>query len=55
MIIAPLMGGAFMDFVGIDAVFYVGGAISLIGTGIFLVMMQRGACRDVAGETPEPG
>ncbi|MDN7012502.1 MFS transporter [Methanoculleus sp. FWC-SCC3] len=43
MIIAPLMGGVFMDYVGIDAVFYVGGAISLLGTAIFAVMMQRNA------------
>jgi len=55
MIIAPLMGGAFMDFVGIEAVFYVGGAISLIGTVIFAAMMQRSARREVAGETPGPG
>jgi len=55
MIIAPLMGGAFMDFVGIEAVFYVGGAISLIGTVIFAAMMQRSTRREVAGETPGPG
>ena len=55
MIIAPLMGGAFMDFVGIEAVFYVGGAISLIGTAIFAAMMQRSARREVAGEIPGPG
>jgi len=55
MIIAPLMGGAFMDFVGIEAVFYVGGAISLIGTVIFAAMMQRSARREVVGEIPGPG
>ena len=55
MIIAPLMGGAFMDFIGIDAVFYVGGVISLIGTAIFAVMMQRGVNQGVAGEMPGPG
>ncbi|MCK8518167.1 MFS transporter [Methanoculleus sp. 7T] len=49
MIIAPLIGGAFMDFIGVEAVFYVGGAISLVGTGIFAVMMQR----DVRGDAPE--
>lgn len=43
MIIAPLMGGVFMDYIGVAAVFYVGGAISLIGTVIFAVMMQRSA------------
>ncbi|NQS77907.1 MAG: MFS transporter [Methanoculleus bourgensis] len=43
MIIAPLIGGAFMDFIGIEAVFYVGGAISLLGTVVFAVMMQGSA------------
>jgi MFS family permease len=43
MIIAPLIGGAFMDFIGIEAVFYVGGAISLLGTVVFAAMMQGSA------------
>ncbi|MEG3055606.1 MAG: MFS transporter [Methanoculleus sp.] len=42
MIIAPLLGGAFMDFVGVEAVFYVGGAISLLGTVVFAMMMWEG-------------
>lgn len=50
MIIAPLMGGVFMDYIGIDAVFYVGGAVSLLGTVIFAVMMQRSA-RTAAGRS----
>jgi predicted MFS family arabinose efflux permease len=50
MIIAPLMGGVFMDYIGIDAVFYVGGVISLLGTVIFAVMMQRSA-RTAAGSS----
>lgn len=54
MIIAPLMGGVFMDFVGVDAVFYVGGAISLFGTGIFAVMMQRSAREETAGDITGP-
>jgi len=41
MIIAPLMGGLFMDYIGIDAVFYAAGAISLLGTAVFAVMMQK--------------
>ncbi|KLK89080.1 MFS transporter [Methanoculleus sediminis] len=53
MIIAPLMGGVFMDYIGIDAVFYVGGAISLLGTGIFAVMMRRSA--RAAGREDIPG
>jgi hypothetical protein len=32
-----------MDFIGIEAVFYVGGAISLLGTVVFAVMMQGSA------------
>jgi len=40
-IIAPLMGGLFMDYIGIDAVFYAAGAISLLGTAVFAVMMQK--------------
>ena len=55
MIIAPLMGGVFMDYIGLDAVFYVGGAISLLGTVIFAVMMRRSAREDPAGEAPGPG
>lgn len=43
MIIAPLLGGVFMDYSSIDAVFYVGGAISLFGTVIFALMMQKSA------------
>lgn len=43
MIIAPLMGGIFMDYIGVVAVFYVGGAISLIGTVLFAAMMRRSA------------
>ena len=42
-IIAPLMGGLFMDYIGIDAVFYAAGAISLLGTAVFAVMMQKAA------------
>ncbi|MFA7197694.1 MAG: MFS transporter [Methanoculleus sp.] len=55
MIIAPLMGGVFMDYIGLDAVFYVGGVISLLGTVIFAVMMRRSAREDPAGEAPGPG
>ena len=55
MIIAPLMGGIFMDSIGVDAVFYVGGAISLIGTGIFAVLMRRNARQDTGGDVPESG
>ena len=55
MIIAPLMGGAFMDFVGVEAVFYIGGAISLLGTAIFAVMMRRSAREGANGEDPGPG
>ncbi len=40
-IIAPLIGGLFMDFVGVAAVFYVGGAISLLGTGVFAAMVRK--------------
>jgi len=47
-IIAPLLGGAFMDFIGVEAVFYVGGAISLLGTVVFAVMM-RGIDQEAAG------
>jgi len=54
MIIAPLMGGVFMDYIGIDAVFYVGGAVSLLGTGIFAVMMQRNARESAGGDIPGP-
>ncbi|NLA38607.1 MAG: MFS transporter, partial [Methanomicrobiales archaeon] len=43
MIIAPLVGGVFMDYISVEAVFYVGGAVSLLGTGIFALMMQRSA------------
>ena len=53
MIIAPLMGGVFMDYIGIDAVFYVGGAISLLGTAVFAVMMQRSA-HEGGGDAPLP-
>ncbi|MCK9298977.1 MAG: MFS transporter [Methanoculleus sp.] len=53
MIIAPLLGGVFMDFVGIDAVFYVAGGISLLGTAVFALMMQKNARksagRDISG------
>lgn len=55
MILAPLIGGVFMDFVGIDAVFYVGGALSLLGSAVFAVMMQKTAREGAAGETPETG
>ena len=55
MIIAPLMGGVFMDFVGVDAVFYVGGAIGLLGTGIFAVMMRRSAREETAGDITGSG
>jgi len=55
MIIAPLMGGIFMDSIGVDAVFYVGGAISLIGTGIFAVLMRRNARQGTGGDVPEAG
>jgi MFS family permease len=55
MIIAPLIGGAFMDFISIEAVFYVGGAISLIGTAVFAVMMQKIPRERAAGEAPESG
>ncbi|WP_292366504.1 MULTISPECIES: MFS transporter [unclassified Methanoculleus] len=54
MIIAPLMGGVFMDYIGIDAVFYVGGAVSLLGTGIFAVMMQRNARKNAGRDIPGP-
>ncbi|MCM2465408.1 MFS transporter [Methanoculleus oceani] len=54
MIIAPLIGGVFMDVVGVDAVFYVGGAISLLGTGIFALVMRRSA-REGTGGDPGPG
>ncbi|MDK2891391.1 MAG: transporter, family, multidrug resistance protein [Methanoculleus sp.] len=54
MIIAPLVGGVFMDFVGVDAVFYVGGAISLLGTGIFAVLMRRSARESAGGDIPGP-
>lgn len=53
MIIAPLIGGAFMDFIGVEAVFYVGGAISLLGTGVFTVMMQRDVRRGAGGKTAD--
>jgi len=39
MIIAPLIGGLFLDFIGIDAVFYVGGLISILGTILFWYLM----------------
>ena len=55
MIIAPLIGGVFMDYIGIGAVFYVGGAVCLIGTGVFAVMMQRNARECAAGEVPGHG
>ncbi len=55
MIIAPLMGGVFMDSIGVDAVFYVGGAISLLGTGVFAVMMQRSARQGSGEDIPGPG
>ncbi len=55
MIAAPLLGGAFMDFSGIDAVFYVAGAICLVGTGIFAVLMLRGARDDAIKEIPKAG
>lgn len=55
MIIAPLMGGVFMDSIGVDAVFYVGGAISLIGTGIFAVLMHRNTRQSAGGDLPESG
>lgn len=54
MIIAPLVGGVFMDFVGVDAVFYVGGAISLLGTGIFAVLMRRSARESAGGDILGP-
>jgi len=41
MIIAPLLGGVFMDFIGVEAVFYVGGAITFVGTAVFAAMMRR--------------
>lgn len=55
MIIAPLMGGVFMDYIGIDAVFYASGAISLFGTVIFAVMMQRSARAADKNESPGSG
>ncbi|WP_214020569.1 MFS transporter [Methanoculleus sp.] len=54
MIIAPLIGGIFMDFVDIDAVFYVAGAISLLGTGIFAVLMRRSARQGAGRDVPGP-
>ncbi|WP_292518749.1 MFS transporter [Methanoculleus sp.] len=55
MIVAPLIGGVFMDYIGIDAVFYVGGAISLLATAVFAVMMQRNARHDAGRDIPESG
>ena len=52
MILAPLIGGIFMDFISIDAVFYVSGAISLLATVVFAVMMQKSARQDVGKESP---
>ena len=47
MIIAPLLGGVFMDFIGVEAVFYVGGTITFVGTVVFAAMM-RGSGRRAA-------
>ncbi len=44
-----------MDYIGIDAVFYVGGAISLLGTVIFAVMMQRSARAADTNDIPGSG
>ncbi|MDN7024541.1 MFS transporter [Methanoculleus sp. FWC-SCC1] len=55
MIAAPLIGGAFMDYVGIDAVFYAGGLICLLGTVVFAALMRRSAPGDAAGETQRAG
>ncbi|WP_292409355.1 MULTISPECIES: MFS transporter [unclassified Methanoculleus] len=52
MIVAPLIGGVFMDYIGIDAVFYVAGAISLLATAVFAVMMQGYARKGARGEAP---
>jgi MFS family permease len=53
MIVAPLIGGIFMDAISIETVFYVGGAISLIGTAIFAAMMQKSSREGAVGEVPE--
>ncbi len=45
MIIAPLLGGVFMDFIGVEAVFYVGGTITFVGTAVFAAMMRRSGRR----------
>lgn len=55
MIIAPLLGGVFMDFVGIDAVFYVAGGISLLGTAVFALMMQKSARESAGRDIPGSG
>lgn len=55
MILAPLIGGFFMDYVGIDAVFYAGGLIGLAGAGIFYAMTRRSEQEGAGGSVGEAG
>jgi MFS family permease len=38
MVLAPMMSGVFMDLMGIESVFYIMGALSLLGTAAFWVL-----------------
>ena len=51
MVVTPLMGGYFMDTLGIDAIFYLSGLITLIGT-VFSYLMLRIWLRPKNGNLP---